>query len=102
MPEQSYLAHWKEEISQSPNAIYLTLVDALAHSIRKGDLRDGDKLPPQRTIAEHLGTNLTTVTRAFTEARRRGLIDATVGRGTFIRVGAGKATGATQALRWLT
>ena len=91
MSEYPYLARWKEEISQSPKAIYLTLVDALALSIRKGDLQEGHKLPPQRTIASYIGTNLTTVTRAFAEARRRGLIDATVGRGTFVRVGAGES-----------
>ncbi|MBS0960969.1 MULTISPECIES: PLP-dependent aminotransferase family protein [Acetobacter] len=91
MPVYDYLANWKQQIDQSPNAIYLTLADALAFSIRKGDLQEGDKLPPQRTIAEYLGTNLTTVTRAFTEARRRGLIDATVGRGTFVRLGAGES-----------
>ncbi len=71
MADYAYLAQWKEEINRSPNAIYLTLADALALSIRKGVLQEGDKLPPQRTIAEYLETNLTTVTRAFTEARRR-------------------------------
>lgn len=91
MSNRPYLAHWKERVDHNAGAIYLTLVDALALSIRKGDLREGDRLPPQRTIAAYLGTNLTTVTRAFTEARRRGLIDATVGRGTFIRVGAGES-----------
>lgn len=91
MADYDYLAQWKEEIDRSPNAIYLTLADALALSIRKGVLQEGDKLPPQRTIAKHLGTNLTTITRAFTEARRRGLIDATVGRGTFVRIGAGES-----------
>ncbi|ACI52359.1 transcriptional regulator, GntR family with aminotransferase domain [Gluconacetobacter diazotrophicus PA1 5] len=91
MLDKPYLAHWKEQIDHSAGAIYLTLVDALALSIRRGDLREGDRLPPQRVIADFLGTNLTTVTRAFTEARRRGLVDATVGRGTFVRVGAGES-----------
>ncbi|MFT8468468.1 MAG: GntR family transcriptional regulator, partial [Acetobacter syzygii] len=69
VPQRNYLAQWKDEISRSPNAIYLTLADSLALSIRKGDLQEGDKLPPQRIIADYLGTNLTTVPRAFTEAR---------------------------------
>ncbi len=42
-------------------------------------------MPPQRTIAEILGVDLTTVTRAINEARRRGLVEANAGRGTFIR-----------------
>ena len=35
-------------------------------------------------LAEHLAVDLTTVTRAFGEARERGLIDAVTGRGSFI------------------
>lgn len=50
MSAYPYLAHWKEEISQSPNAIYLTLADALALSIRRGDLREGDKLPRKERL----------------------------------------------------
>ncbi len=91
MPQYAYHAPWKDEISRSPNAVYRTIVDALTLSIRKGDLREGDRLPPQRIIAESPGANLTTVTRSLTEARRRGLIDATVGCGPFVRVGAGKS-----------
>ncbi|MCP1203932.1 GntR family transcriptional regulator, partial [Acetobacter oryzoeni] len=91
MSQHAYLAGWKDAVSRNPGATYLTIVDALALSIRKGDLREGDRLPTQRTIAGYLEVNLTTVTRAFTEARRRGLIDATVGRGTFVRVGAGES-----------
>ena len=41
-------------------------------------------MPAQRAIAEALGVDLTTVTRAFNEARRRGLVEAQAGRGTFI------------------
>jgi DNA-binding transcriptional MocR family regulator len=48
-------------------------------------VQPGARLPPQRAIAEFLGVDLTTVTRAFNEARRRGLIDARAGRGTFVR-----------------
>jgi DNA-binding transcriptional MocR family regulator len=50
-------------------------------------LQPGDRLPPQRELARLLGVDLTTVTRAFSEARRRNLIDATAGRGTFVAQG---------------
>src|SRR6185295_6462973 len=48
-------------------------------------LRAGSKLPPHRDLADHLGVTVTTITRAYTEAARRGLINGHVGRGTFIR-----------------
>lgn len=64
---------------------YLGIVEALEADIRAGRVRPGDRLPAQRAIAEALRVDLTTVTRAFNEARRRGLVDAHAGRGSFIR-----------------
>lgn len=64
---------------------YLGIVEALEADVRAGRVAPGDRLPSQRAIAEALRVDLTTVTRAFNEARRRGLIDAHAGRGTFIR-----------------
>lgn len=67
--------------------VYLKIADALAEARVDGRLQPGDRLPPQRELARLLGVDLTTVTRAFAEARRRNLIDATAGRGTFITPG---------------
>jgi DNA-binding transcriptional MocR family regulator len=53
--------------------------------VARGALRPGDRLPTHRALADALEVDLTTVTRAYAEARRRGLIDGTVGRGTFVR-----------------
>ena len=55
---------------------------------RRPARRRGTRLPTQRELAERLGTTIATVTRSYTEARRRGLVTATVGRGTFVRDGA--------------
>ncbi|MEO9336680.1 PLP-dependent aminotransferase family protein [Mesorhizobium sp. SB112] len=63
---------------------YLGIVEALEADIRSGRVARGDRLPAQRAIAEALNVDLTTVTRAFNEARRRGLVEAQAGRGTFI------------------
>jgi DNA-binding transcriptional MocR family regulator len=65
--------------------IYLALVEALETAIREGELQPGDQLPPQRTVAEHLRIDFTTVTRAYGAARARGLVEGAVGRGTFVR-----------------
>lgn len=45
----------------------------------------GDRLPAQRDLAGELGVSLNTVTRAYTEATRRGFLEGAVGRGTFVR-----------------
>ncbi|TDV36199.1 GntR family transcriptional regulator [Paraburkholderia caballeronis] len=63
---------------------YLQIVAFIERAIADGALRPGDRLPPQRQLAAQLGVDLTTVTRSFTEARRRQLIDARGPLGTFV------------------
>ncbi len=69
----------------SDGPLYLAIVEALDAAIRSGELQPGDRLPPQRAVADHLGVDLTTVTRAYGAARDRGLLEGAVGRGTFVR-----------------
>lgn len=76
---------WKPRLIDGARTKYLGIVEALEADIRSGWVTRGDRLPAQRAIAEALGVDLTTVTRAFNEARRRGLVAAQAGRGTFIR-----------------
>ncbi len=67
-----------------PRPLYLRIVDALAADVASGRVAADTRLPTQRELAERLGTTIATVTRAYSEARRRGLVSATVGRGTFV------------------
>ncbi len=76
---------WKPRLVETARMKYLGIVEALEADIRSGRVARGERLPAQRAIAEALGVDLTTVTRAFNEARRRGLVAAQAGRGTFIR-----------------
>ncbi len=78
---------WRPRLIDGTSGKSLGLVEALEADIRSGTVGPGDRLPPQRAIAEALGIDLTTVTRAFNEARRRGLIEAQAGRGTFVSEG---------------
>jgi DNA-binding transcriptional MocR family regulator len=85
---QATAAPWHRRIDRSRFPIYHAIAEAIAQAIGSGELREGERLPAHRALAAALGVDLTTVTRAYTEARRRGLLDATVGRGTFVRSGA--------------
>jgi DNA-binding transcriptional MocR family regulator len=75
---------WRPRLIESARMKYLGIVEALEADIRSGRVARGERLPPQRAIAEALDVDLTTVTRAFNEARRRGLVEAQAGRGIFI------------------
>ncbi|GJD74001.1 aminotransferase-like domain-containing protein [Methylobacterium goesingense] len=87
---------WSPTIAGDAGPKYLAIVKALAEDIRAGRLTPGVRLPPQRALAKHLNVDLTTVTRAFNEARRTGLIDATTGRGSFVRGSAPSTVDARQ------
>lgn len=75
---------WRPRLVDSARMKYLGIVEALEADVRLGRVGRGERLPPQRAIADVLDVDLTTVTRAFNEARRRGLVEAQAGRGTFI------------------
>ena len=75
---------WLPALSEWPGPVFTRIVEAMAADIARGRLVRGQRLPTHRALAKALNIDLTTVTRAYGEARRRGLIDAQVGRGTFI------------------
>jgi len=81
-PEQQ---PWVPAIEDRTKPVYLAIADAIADDIRTGRLSAGQRLPPQRSLAEQLGIDFTTVSRAYGEARHRGLVDARVGQGTYVR-----------------
>jgi DNA-binding transcriptional MocR family regulator len=82
---------WLPTIADRTGPLYLQIADALASDIGSGRLSRGQILPTHRALANALGVDLTTVTRAYAEARRRGLTEAKVGRGTFVAESAGEA-----------
>lgn len=88
---------WTPDLRKDAGPLYLAIADALARDIAAGTLAGGERLPPQRQLAQRLGIDFTTVSRAYTEARRRGLVDGRVGRGTYVRARrpdpAGRASG---------
>ncbi|MGE7370405.1 PLP-dependent aminotransferase family protein [Neorhizobium sp. NPDC001467] len=76
---------WTPQLSTREGPIYLSIADALGRDIANGRLAEGARLPTQRKLADSLGIDFTTVSRAYAEARDRGLIEGKVGQGTFVR-----------------
>lgn len=64
--------------------LYAQLRDQLRALVRIGQLAPGDRIPPSRELAAHLGVHRTTVANAYAELETEGLIRGHVGRGTFI------------------
>jgi len=76
---------WMPKLDGRRGPVYRAIADALDEDVKNGALRAGTRLPPHRHLADHLGVTVTTITRAYAEAARRGLTSGHVGRGTFIR-----------------
>ncbi len=75
---------WLPRVAARGGPRFLQIADALQAAVEGGTLKPGDRLPPQRLLAARLGIDLTTVTRAYGEARRRHLLEGRGARGTYV------------------
>lgn len=75
---------WQPQLSVHGGPRFLQIADALQAAMADGSLTPGDRLPPQRQLAAQLGVDLTTITRAYDEARRRHLLEGRGARGTYV------------------
>jgi DNA-binding transcriptional MocR family regulator len=90
MNQGAFMA-WRPDFSADGKPFYLAIADALAADIAAGRVRPGERLPTQRDLASAMGLDLTTITRAYSEAARRGLIAGEGRRGSFVRGGQAEA-----------
>ena len=65
--------------------IYQQIAEQVKEAISTGQLRRGEKLPTIRALAGELGVNRDTVALAYDGLARDGIVETTVGRGTFVR-----------------
>ncbi len=71
-------------INSSPVPVYRQLANQIRSAISMGQLQPGDKLPPTRDLAGHLGLNRSTVSAAYSVLEEDGLLTGQVGRGSYI------------------
>ena len=79
------MVDWTPDLTRSDKPRYLAIAEAIAEDIANGRLSAGDRLPPQRQLANRLAVDFTTVARGYVEAQRRGLVASRVGQGTFVK-----------------
>jgi DNA-binding transcriptional MocR family regulator len=76
---------WQPDPAALRRPAYLSLADQIARAVADGRLQPGERLATHRQMAERLQLSVQTVSRAYEELIRRGLISGETGRGTFIR-----------------
>ncbi len=75
---------WVPQIEAGEQPLYVEITKSISNDIANGRLKDNDKLPTQRELADRMGIAIGTVTRAYAEAERRGLIRGEGRRGTYV------------------
>lgn len=79
--QEENLPIWLPRLVVHGGPRFLQIADALQAAVTEGSLKPGDRLPPQ---AAQLDVDLTTITRAYDEARRRNLLEGRGARGTYV------------------
>lgn len=64
--------------------VYRQIADQVRRAVVAGALVRGDRLPTIRALAEELSVNRDTVSLAYETLAQDGVIESTVGRGTFV------------------
>ena len=72
------------DLKKSPHSIHQTLYQQIESAIENGALKAGEKLPTHRRLAEKLSIAVATVTKVYKLAEANGLINARIGKGTFV------------------
>lgn len=75
------LAH---SLTQASGAKYTRLADAIREAVATGALASGERLPAVRDLAYRLSVTPGTVARAYSRLTDAGMLEAGVGRGTFV------------------
>ena len=86
------MTNWAPQTDRLQGPLYLAIADQIADAIGRGELTAGTRLPTQRELAVRLGVSTQTVSQAYAEAERRGLVIGQIGRGTFVRFGLNEAS----------
>ena len=64
--------------------VYQQIADQIRAAVASRSVGEGDKLPTIRALAQQLGVHRDTVAQAYDSLARDGVVETTVGRGTFV------------------
>ena len=75
---------WRPTLTSVTGPKYKAVAQTIRDGVARGELAEGEKLPPVRDLAWKLGITPGTVARAYTILTDEGMLMAEVGRGTFV------------------
>lgn len=75
---------WTKPLGEAKGPKYQKVADTIRKAVADGSLKVGTKLPPVRELAFQLSITPGTVARAYSVLTSEGVLEAEVGRGTFV------------------
>ena len=80
------LANFLNEQLQTPSKcpLYKQLAELLAAAMEAGQLHAGERLPPERRLAEDLRLSRTTIVNAYRLLEQEGKVTSLIGSGTYV------------------
>lgn len=72
---------------------YEDIVRQLADMIRRGEIKPGDRLPPERELAQAFGVGRPTLRQALTVLTEAGVVEVLPGSGVYLRKPIGESSG---------
>ncbi len=69
----------------SPTRLYVQIARQIADAVQNETFKVGDKLPPERALAEELNVSRASVREALSALEILGIVESRSGNGTFIR-----------------
>src|SRR5476651_775372 len=94
--EESHSAAGRNPSHTGLSYKFQRLREKLRDAISNGDL--AGKLPGERSLAKRFHVNAKTLSKALTDLAAEGLLDRSIGRGTFVK---GTAPLVSSSRRWL-
>ena len=78
---------WVQLDEKDSRPIYVQIMDEIRRALVRGTLRPEDPLPSVRELASELVVNPRTVSQAYQELEREGVVYVRRGQGTFVAPG---------------
>ena len=77
------ILNWSVDFSSGVH-VYKQIINTIYTAIGTGELREGDKLPTIKELAEQLEVNPNTIAKSYRELELKGVIASKRGNGSFI------------------
>ncbi|MCT4558754.1 MAG: GntR family transcriptional regulator [Pelagimonas sp.] len=75
----------RQDLNSTALPLYLQISESLIREVAAGRLVDGERLPPERQLAQAYGTTVRTLRKSLAEMEKQGMLERVQGSGNYVR-----------------